>query len=358
MNINHLSIIHKPNFTRTGFYLKIILFLLVALAFIITGCTEKTSPKPSAPGAKFTGDDPLTRAGVVECLTCHEMKPESSMWQLSSHNKISCTTCHSDINLREKHAISNSGNYSVPIQLKTPVKNEVCEQCHSLKRTITPSGDVIIPHQFHAKLGIRCTVCHDSLVHNRIDERLPILDEKYLDFESWTAETAEELYDDRFSHPSMWTCLDCHKMMKVTTQCASCHIRIPGLPSHESPSWKTNHGVAGRDNPEECVYCHQMTLPKAPPDPSTGDEITDFARATSFCTSCHMQLPENHQGRWMPAHSKAANSKGITNCIACHDLDEPSGSSYATNTYCNRCHWYERGKENTDEKENKFSEQL
>ncbi|MBS4025330.1 MAG: hypothetical protein KGZ96_06600 [Clostridia bacterium] len=324
--------------------LSLLLLLLLGVVFIVLGCSDKDTGAQvpaKVDDAAFVSNEMLTREGVAECISCHVINPEIAMWQLSSHNRVTCITCHADVDLQEFNQKMNTNSYTLPIKLNSVIKDEVCTQCHSLNRVVTPSGDVIIPHQYHSGLGIRCTVCHDSVVHNRIDERLPKLEEKFQDYTAWTPELAEEVYHVRFTRPNMWTCLDCHRMLKATTQCAACHLRIPGLPSHEDPTWKTMHGVEGRNTLDECIHCHVSPIPAPPPEPSTHDPIADFARQTEFCYNCHLQLPESHSGKWLPTHPNAGITKGMPNCIACHDINAPGTRSNATATYCNRCHWFE-----------------
>ena len=41
-----------------------------------------------------------------------------------------------------------------------------CSKCHVDLRTVSPSGDLNIPHRAHvAVLKMQCVECHDNLVH-------------------------------------------------------------------------------------------------------------------------------------------------------------------------------------------------
>ncbi|MHB1652314.1 MAG: NapC/NirT family cytochrome c, partial [Desulfitobacteriaceae bacterium] len=85
------------------------------------------------------------------CGSCHEMKPEYATWQASAHDKIACVKCHIGPGIiplvKDKVEAVNqvfehvTKRYYLPLEIKKPIPNSVCESCHTEARTITPSGD-------------------------------------------------------------------------------------------------------------------------------------------------------------------------------------------------------------------------
>lgn len=331
-------------------------FLLLALIAVVAACGDKgASEATTAPaateeqgktqpegGGSAPAATPAATATVanVACAECHEMWPEVTTWQISSHSQIACEVCHQvDVNsFRQAH---ETQSFNKPIKVSQPVPNAVCEQCHSPYRVATPSGDLIIPHDRHAKAGVACTACHANVVHANIAPRAITTKAEYSDYAAWTPDMAKKVSTLPFVRPSMWTCLDCHKSLKVTTKCAVCHTVYTSLPSHEAADWGTKHGVAGRQNVSNCSKCHANKEGPTTVDSGTGDKIIDFERATPFCYNCHKQRPASHNAQWMPNHPAAAGSKGLGNCLACHSADQPKAAANVTGTYCNSCHWFQ-----------------
>lgn len=333
-------------------YGVILLAVVLAIALALAaGCAKKgpesqpTAAKPSQQQETKTEAQPAAagqQLANVSCAECHEMWPEVATWQISSHSKISCETCHS-VDVGEMKRAKEGGAYSKPIRLKQPVSDAVCDGCHSPYRVATPSGDLIIPHDRHAKAGVGCLKCHQTVVHAGIAERAVTARPDYADYAKWTPETARKVATLPFVRPSMWTCLNCHKSLKVTSKCAACHTVYTSLPSHEDPAWATSHGRVGRQNVSGCSKCHANREGPTMVDSKTGDKIIDFERATPFCYNCHRQRPASHDAQWMPKHPSAAQAKGLLNCFACHSVKQPAAGENVTGTYCNSCHWFEAG---------------
>lgn len=271
-----------------------------------------------------------------ECFGCHEMNPEIATWKISSHSKIPCTACH---NINPADYQSKISLNQRPIKTTTAVPNSVCEQCHTINREVTPSGDVIIPHLKHSAVGIACVKCHAGVVHAKIAERGLTVEGKLSNYEAWNENSAKQVSIRFYTQPDMWTCINCHKAANVSRRCGACHSIIPELPSHNSLNWKSEHGKIARTNIGECTKCHVTPGQDMFVTPSTGDSAIDFARAQSFCYTCHGQRTAVHPKQWINIHPQKANEKGIQNCFTCHDTNRPTNSKNVTGTYCNQCHW-------------------
>lgn len=307
--------------------------ILLSAVFFLVAFTFVSAKGISQPSQK-TGN----QQKKDECTGCHEMKPEILTWQVSSHSKIACITCHGEktSDFQGKH---DSGDFTKPIKISKAIPNSVCEQCHSQNRDTTPAGDLLIPHDKHATAGVTCVKCHSGVVHAKIADRGLTAEGKLSNYDNWDLETAKTQATSFYTRPSMWTCINCHKQLKVTRRCRACHTVIPELPSHDNPTWKALHGKTAEANIGECTKCH--VTPGLPMfvTPSTGNKAADFARAQEFCSSCHLQRPAMHETSMVAAHPNKVATRGSQNCLTCHDRDQPKLKTKATGTYCNQCHW-------------------
>ncbi|MHB9057148.1 MAG: cytochrome c3 family protein [Paludibacteraceae bacterium] len=323
------------------------------------------------------------------CSSCHEMSPEFTTWEVTSHSKIACVTCHippGPVNL-VKHKLASvqqlaehiTGKIPQPIAMNTIINNNVCEQCHSSMRKVTPSGDILIPHDKHLAQGIACVACHGGVAHGFVAERGLTGKE---DYDTWTIAKADKVTKFDGLKTAMEVCLDCHDQVNqgkkpwltnggvektqeqriaqseenfkvaatatgqlheksqpaiVTTgtitmhppitKCAGCHTAIPTPDSHHDQSWGTNHGVTARKDVDYCATCHSRQAERAQVTAATN--VGDYARDNPFCTECHAKRPLGHladRKAWLPAHPEVIKAKGAGNCLACHDIDKKDAS--------------------------------
>lgn len=338
---------------RNSFYL-VIIFLIVLAVFMAAGCgvqpikdkssestgkpdtTQETGRAPKSGSA--TEDIIAVKENAGKCGQCHAMAPEVATWQLTSHSNFACTTCH-DVST----ASFSDTTPALPIKMKEEISSDTCKQCHSHKRAYTLSGDLVVPHKKHDKVGISCVKCHSGVVHANIAERGITAQKEFSDLSKWDLQLAEKVVTKYYTQPSMWTCIDCHKSMGITRACAACHSEIDGLLSHEAEDWKEVHGKSGRQNIGECTKCHSIPGEQKFVEPSTGDRSADFARANEFCYSCHTEKPESHLGNILSEHPALAKDRGVANCFTCHNKNKPNLEENVTATYCNQCHWFEEG---------------
>lgn len=352
------------------------------------------------------------------CSSCHEMAPEYATWQVTSHSKIACVTCHIEPGAANfvKHKLSSmvqlyehvTGNIPEPIVMPHPIKNEVCEQCHSTVRKVTASGDIIIPHDKHLNQGIACVACHAGVAHGFVAER-GLTAKK--DYATWTTAKAEKhtTFDD--TRLGMEVCLNCHEQanegkkpwlenegqgqtekqrvkeqqdlqklaatatgkLPETSQpaaqtssgglhppmkCDACHSAIKTPDSHRESTWGTTHGITARQDVRYCASCHSRQKERVLLTDKT--DVKDYARSNSFCVTCHANRPTGHlasKKEWLPAHSSVVRAKGSANCLVCHDVQQPTQKSAVllnpvpgaaapgpNPVYCNLCHWFKEDK--------------
>ncbi len=325
--------------------------VFVLMALLVAGCSSKpaTSDKATSPASSTTTpassekkDTPVkvdsSAIANVECAQCHEMWPEIATWQTSVHAKVPCLTCHKGYTPNK--AAHDSG-FAKPIRIKNPVSDEACRSCHAMEnRLATLLPDLIAPHDKHEKGQVPCLACHRFVTHGNIAERKVTIRPEYANYDQWTPDLARKAAPQVMRRPNMFVCITCHEQRKVTTACAACHYYPDrkSLPSHENPQWRVVHGKAGRQDVNNCAKCHYDKESQKFATPSTGDIIADFARANSYCYGCHLKRPANHDGHWISKHPQMANERGLLNCFACHDKNQPGPN--VTGTYCNTCHWF------------------
>lgn len=296
-------------------WLKRLIIFLCFLAFGSIGLTQ--SP----------------RASII-CQGCHEMKPEIATWQVSGHAKIACIQCHTEVNVAHfAQLIHFTQKYYLPIQVKEPVSNSVCENCHSQNRTVTPRGDLIVPHQKHEKDGVECVSCHIGVAHGKIAERQETIDG---DFNRWNDVTARQNMAWQYKTISMTECLDCHKQKNGPQNCEACHSRIVPPASHQSKEWVQNglHGQEAFKNIDSCNECHSNSLNLV--RVQNDDKVISYARSNSFCVECHSKKPAFHtQQPFLHGTRATQDQRG---CLVCHEKTISKKANVATKTVCISCH--------------------
>lgn len=343
---------------HTGSFRSVVVFAAITfmMALFVAGCnssttttttdnaSSKTATSQPATGEKASApakaQDNKTLA-QNDCSSCHEMWPEIATWQTSVHAKIPCLECHKGYKPDQNKAAHDGGAFAKPIVVKNAVSDEVCRSCHAMEnRDATLLPDLIAPHAKHEAGKVSCLSCHRYVTHGNIAERKVTTRAEFKDYSQWTPETAKKVAPGVFRRPNMFVCINCHDERKVTTKCAACHYYPDRktLPSHEDPTWGSVHGKSGREDVNNCAKCHYDKESQKFATPTTGDLISDFARANSYCYGCHNKRPLNHDGQWMSKHPQMAANKGLPNCFACHDKNQPGAN--VTGTYCNTCHWF------------------
>lgn len=317
------------------------------------------------------------------CTSCHEMQPEYLTFQVTSHDKYSCTTCHVTPGIgnyiKSKFKVLGyigkhfTRNYTQPIVSSAPIPTQVCESCHSSMRKVTASGDINIPHAKHLQHDIACTACHGGVAHAFAAERGLTTKENLA---TWTLAKAEEVskFDD--TKTAMEACMDCHEqvnqglrpweenqglgkteaqrvaerqksakqakegngalpgavqtMAKAGTseltapmRCAPCHLKIQTPVNHVDKSWGTTHGVTAAKDIKWCADCHSRQRDRVLITAQT--TVQDYARSNTLCAPCHEKRPAGHldnKQQWLPAHSSIVKDKGAQNCLVCHEINK------------------------------------
>ncbi|MBS3956777.1 MAG: hypothetical protein KGZ40_04515 [Clostridiales bacterium] len=218
-----------------------------------------------------------------------ELRESMHFWEESTHALMSCADCHISPGVWP-HILH--GFQSVPAfyaqllrgpgeeHLFGPPPTEACLRCHTINRTVSADGDLLIPHRAHIEiLEVECVDCHLQLVHYENPLGL--------------------------NRPPMEMCMDtCHDGETAGEECIKCHTRKDVPEDHLQPDWLQVHQEESAK--QDCGQCHAWT-----PD---------------FCAECHQERPRSHEGNFKTLHAPraAANSEG---CMFCHDEQ-----------YCLNCH--------------------
>lgn len=208
-------------------------------------------------------------------------------WTESVHAKVPCQSCHVSPGLvaQTEFGATMLGEFYIsrvlrsrePKILGTPA-NAACERCHIDLRTVSPSGDLNIPHKAHVDiLKVRCVKCHEFLVH--------------------------ELSPEGKHTPRMLLCLECHDGDQAKDACSTCHTQKSVPANHRKADWLIVH--PDKQAELDCASCHAWT--------------------EDWCVECHSRRPVSHVAKWRSKHGAAVEQR--RNCEACHAAD-----------FCVRCH--------------------
>jgi hypothetical protein len=215
------------------------------------------------------------------------LNPEYKTWSVSVHAQVPCQRCHISPQPAAQafYAVRMLGEFYVSMvipnrqpQLYPVPTNDACQSCHIDLRTVSPSGDLNIPHRAHVEvLKMQCVKCHVYLVH--------------------------EASPEGKHTPRMATCLTCHNGNLAKNSCSTCHTNKAIPASHQAANWRIIHPQMQAKI--DCKSCHAWT--------------------TNWCADCHSRRPRDHTVSWRTTHG--AQVKLHRNCEACHQA-----------AFCIRCH--------------------
>jgi nitrate/TMAO reductase-like tetraheme cytochrome c subunit len=297
---------------------------------------------------------------------CHKVQDDSIIaYGRSSHNKVSCMSCHEPVNadpitfiLKKAEALGElyltaTNKYELPLnpesELSKEMESEQCTQCHNLEnRTVTPGYGIIINHTVHEEKDISCTQCHNRIAH-RENFELTLKNpdgspsHKHEDF--MKMEACFRCHSQEKGGKAPGECRFCHTKgfplkpanhdapkfynkfgdssghwklyNERPTYCPTCHTKkfctdCHGIEMPHPPGFEKNHGKEGAKDPEVCANCHAKSA--------------GTAQGTEFCNACHHKAG-NPRKPWLPQHSAVVQETGATACFDCHDP-----------VFCARCH--------------------
>jgi len=319
------------------------------------------------------------------CNTCHYMEPFYEAWAVSSHNDVSCITCHYPPTtlgalegkfrglIQVVNYVGQTYKRSKP-WAEIPDASCLQSDCHDtrlLEGEVT-FGKVRFDHAHHLgqlKRGkdLRCTSCHSQIVqgdHMNVTDSSCFLchfkDKSQNEIASscvtchnWDAVIQAGSMDDfNYDHTDInetgKECVLCHTNMIVgdgavpVENCYQCHFERERLNLFDDTELMHTTHIA--KNKIECQNCHLRIQHKIQP-------MSTFAKVED-CTSCHTDY---HQAQYNlytgtggvdtdtlpnPMHDIGLNCKG------CHIFHEENGVSdkltgateHAGSAACERCH--------------------
>jgi nitrate/TMAO reductase-like tetraheme cytochrome c subunit len=339
---------------------------------------QSTSPAPSRLSIKVLKVITLTLLSIIVvftvglfgvekttssqfCSSCHEMTPQYYTWKASSHSEVECTDCHTRPNPTGYAATKTSGlikkinkdkeTYIARNDMSKEIPDTICEKCHNLtQRQVTPSGDLIIPHEKHKEEKVQCILCHGGTAHGNITERKMA---NPADSSKWNMSIGHEaMSDQKFIKPEMAVCIECHQKKNGPLECKACHKTGMYPENHQNIEFKEGqHGKQARLELTKCNECHSLMSrekvmgyeSKNPTlSPFINEETIsvkknhyDYARENTFCRDCHSERPIGHSQLWMLEHDGNA-VEDSKSCFTCHDLQ--SSGNITNIISCIPCH--------------------
>jgi len=207
-------------------------------------------------------------------------------WTASVHSQASCQSCHVSpkVTAQTAYGAKMLGIFYLSLinatqgpAMESPT-NDACLRCHVDLRTVSPSGDLNIPHRAHVTvLKLPCVQCHNYLVHDA---------------------NAEGKHT-----PRMAECMTCHDGKKAKNNCSACHTEKALPENHQSPDWIIVH--PDKQQETDCAKCHKWT--------------------EKWCVQCHETRPRSHTATWRSDHGAVVKKR--RNCESCHDA-----------AFCIECH--------------------
>lgn len=210
-------------------------------------------------------------------------------WLTSTHAEVGCEYCHAGPSFfaQAGYRARMTGEFYVSLVARSRVPdvfakpgNAACLSCHYDLRTVSPKGDLQIPHKAHVQvLKMKCVECHGYLVHEKSPEG------KHL--------------------PRMSDCMKCHDGDIADNACTACHTEKAAPDTHRAKDWTSVHATAAALPGAECADCHGFT--------------------DKWCADCHSRRPSSHGKDWRKTHGESVAKR--RNCESCHAAD-----------FCVRCH--------------------
>jgi len=215
------------------------------------------------------------------------MNPKYQAWEKSVHAKTTCQQCHVPPRVlpQSAYAVRMLGEFYLSLAMPDwepeafpKPTNAACERCHLDLRTVSPKGDLKIPHRAHVSvLKLDCIECHNYLVHDKSPEGK--------------------------NTPPMTGCLKCHDGKTAKNGCPTCHTNKAAPATHKAADWVIVH--ADKAKGDDCIKCHKWN--------------------DKWCTTCHEMRPRSHTVKWRETHGEQV--KKHRSCEACH-----------TGAFCKKCH--------------------
>lgn len=230
----------------------------------------------------------------LQCTRCHQDVLESqSARDLLVPREEACAPCHDDRLDREQPSEDACGYCHVGYDADTPLVVPASD---------FPTARLTFDHQLHARRGVACLRCHDSVQQAALATRSQL--------------------------PTMEQCLECHGGARPTaaTACSTCHETEPdGVLRTEYPEGQMNppRWLGGAHHDRDFLVRHRWVA----------------ADEGALCASCHREREcrDCHDGNVRPPRVHANDFLSIHPVQA--RRDEPRcASCHSAQTFCGECH--------------------
>jgi len=316
------------------------------------------------------------------CGLCHNMKEYVESWERSSHNRVTCLSCHrrpgvlnhlkgkgEDIQLALTYIIVGKGFKKVHYEVDDGnCLQKGCHKIEDLQRDMVHKN-VVFSHGKHLGelrrgIKLRCTTCHAQLVqgaHLTVHETNCFICHYY---------RAGQRGEEECISCAVGGCTSCHvepkgdikvkgwsfnhrKYIERGVACEKCHINVVQGDGHvpegkcaqchkEPPILRTKytsqfmHKNHVTDHKIECADCHSYIRHEIGP-------ILTFVHSPAICDKCHSkeihlgprELYRGSGGIGVPDSPSLMFTTNV-DCVACHRKGEESQASLHTTKYVER----------------------
>ena len=309
------------------------------------------------------------------CVTCHVMRPYFDAWRASTHDNVSCVTCHVPPGVEGtiKHkfmAFSMLANYATGLYKRSKPWAEIDDAsclrggCHETRLLAGTElfKNVNFDHRPHLEQPrrdrqLRCTSCHAQIVqgeHISVTEGTCFLCHFKPDSLGQMTDLARCTHchtppagsaaaDTAFDHASVLTrhvdCQSCHATAVAgdgyvpPERCNSCHAQVEHIERYHDLEFVHQTHVTKRK--VECLQCHIAIR--------HGHDVAAEKEPSRQCAACP-GMPDNaYELVWrgelpgLPATPSSMARAGMT-CASCHaepiHLDKGQHSAPT----CSPCH--------------------
>jgi nitrate/TMAO reductase-like tetraheme cytochrome c subunit len=286
------------------------------------------------------------------CVSCHVMAPYFDAWRSSTHNQITCVTCHVppgvEGTLKHKFmALSMVANYVTGLYKRSKPWAEIddasclrggCHETRLLKGTVNFKG-VLFDHTPHLvqprrDRQLRCTSCHAQIVqgeHISVTEGTCFLCHFKPDSSGRMTDLARCTHCHhpptgaaaRFDHSSVLArgvnCVNCHSTAVSgdgyvpPERCSSCHAQVEHIQRYGDREFV--HRMHVTEHKVECLQCHIAIR--------HGQNVAVEKDPSRQCAACHGALHDAVEAVWtgeLPGISRTPSvmaQAGMT-CVSCH----------------------------------------
>jgi hypothetical protein len=252
--------------------------------------------------------------------TCHEIRPNTDTWHLSTHRTVPCKGCHDSTTLGNLRRLVTHTKGDIPekirlSELDVEKMSERCQSCHRQEFANWKSGGhatiyskifLDTKHNTHRLLMDDCLRCHGMFFEGGIRDLVTPVAMKG----PW------QLKDTRLATVPAIPCLACHAMHRE------------GAPASAKPTLRPSLALWDRREADHLPIA-SMALPAM----KEGDRLVKMSPdpRQALCYQCHAALANAQV--WSGDDRTAVGVHEGLSCLACHEKH-----AQTTRASCATCH--------------------